>query len=75
MLGRSPDCQVIVNYPNVSAHHARLHWDGQQFVVEDLGSTNGTFVNGHRLTGPVLFRPGDVLSLGGSVELVLQAGG
>ena len=72
MLGRSADCQVVINFPNVSGHHARLAWDGRQFVVEDLGSTNGTFVNGHRLTGPVQFRPGDVLSLGGSVELVLQ---
>ena len=44
-------------------------------ILEDLGSTNGTFVNSYRLTGPVQFRPGDVLSLGGSVELVLQAGG
>lgn len=74
-MGRAPDCQVVINFPNVSAHHARLTWDGQQCVVEDLGSTNGTFVNSYRLTGPVQFRPGDVLSLGGSVELVLQAGG
>ncbi len=74
-MGRAPDCQVVINFPNVSAHHAQLAWDGQQFVVQDLGSTNGTFVNSYRLTGPVQFRPGDVLSLGGSVELVLQAGG
>jgi len=75
IMGRRADCQVVINFPNVSGHHARLTWDGRQFVVEDLGSTNGTFVNGHRLTGPVQFRPGDVLSLGGSVELVLQASG
>jgi hypothetical protein len=75
IMGRAPDCQVVINFPNVSGHHARLTWDGRQFVVEDLGSTNGTFVNGYRLTEPVQFRPGDVLSLGGSVELVLQAGG
>ena len=74
-IGRNADCQVIVNYPNVSAHHARLTWDGQTFVVEDVGSTNGTFVNGYRLTGPVQFRPGDVLSLAGSVDLILRAGG
>lgn len=74
-IGRDVDCQVIVNYPNVSAHHARLTWDGRTFVVEDMGSTNGTFVNGYRITGPVQFRPGDVLSLAGSVDLVLRAGG
>lgn len=74
-LGRSPDCQVIINHPNVSSHHARLTWDRGQFVVQDLGSTNGTFVNDYRITEPVLFRPGDVLSLGGVVKLVLQAGG
>lgn len=75
VLGRNPSCQVVINFPNVSGHHAQLNWDGHQFVVQDLGSTNGTFVNGYRLTEPVQFRPGDVLSLGGSVELVLQAGG
>lgn len=73
-LGRGADCQVVVNHPSVSSHHTRLTWDGQQFIVQDLGSTNGTFVNGYRLTGPVQFRPGDVLSVGRAVELVLQAG-
>jgi len=75
VMGRSADCQVVINYPNVSLHHAQLAWDGRQFAVQDLDSTNGTFVNGHRITEPVLFRLGDVLSLGGTVELVLRAGG
>jgi hypothetical protein len=74
-LGRGPDCQVVINHPNVSSHHARLIWDGRQVVVQDLGSTNGTFVNDYRITEPVLFRSGDVLSLGRVVRLVLQAGG
>jgi hypothetical protein len=71
-LGSGGDCQVLVNHPAVLPHHARLTWDGQQFTVQDMGTTTGTFVNGYRLTGPVLLRPGDVLSLGGAVELVLQ---
>ncbi len=75
VMGRGADCQVVVNYPNVSLRHAQLDWDGQQFIVQDLGSTNGTFINGHRISGPVLFRVGDVLSLGGTVELALRAGG
>jgi hypothetical protein len=74
ILGRAADCQVVINHPSISSHHARIDWDGQQFVAQDMGSTNGTFVNGYRLGGPVQFRPGDVLGLGGAVELVLQAG-
>jgi len=74
LLGRSPDCQVVINFPNISGHHAQITWDGQQFVVQDLNSTNGTFVNGCQLTEPIQLQPGDVLSLGGSVELALQGG-
>jgi len=71
VLGREPDCQVVVNHPAVAPHHARITWDGQQFVLQDLGSATGTFVNRYQINTPVLFRPGDVLSLGGAAELVL----
>jgi len=72
-LGRAADCQVVINHPAIAPHHARITWDGQRFAAHDLGSPSGTSVNGYRLTGPVVFRPGDVLSLGGAVELVFQA--
>jgi len=44
VLGRAPDCDVVVDEPSVSAHHAELVWSGTRWVVRDLGSTNGTRV-------------------------------
>ncbi len=53
--------------PEISREHARLTRgaDGE-VLVQDLGSTNGTFVNGHRIAAPTRIRPGDVIELGGS---------
>jgi hypothetical protein len=71
-LGSAVDCQVLINHPSIFPHHARLTWDGRQFTVQDLGTTTGTFVNDYHVTRSVLLRPGDVLGLGGVVELMLQ---
>jgi pSer/pThr/pTyr-binding forkhead associated (FHA) protein/S1-C subfamily serine protease len=66
-LGRSPDCTVVVTGEAagvVSAVHAELrHADGE-WRLADLGSRNGTFVNGRRLAAPVTLKPGDVIGLG-----------
>ncbi len=72
VVGRAPDCDLVVAYPQVSAHHARLtpQPDGS-ILVEDLGSTNGTYVDGRRIQRAVV-RPGVKLSLA-SVPLVLDA--
>lgn len=48
-VGRAPDCDLVLSHPTVSQHHARISISGPQRVIEDLGSTNGTFVNGMRL--------------------------
>ena len=48
-LGRSPDNDVILRDPATSGHHARLERRGDQFWLVDLGSTNGTFVNGESI--------------------------
>ena len=67
VLGRDPDCDHPLDYPMVSWRHARLTANGETGAVEDLGSTNGTFVNGRRIPGPghlVTVRPGDVIGLG-----------
>ena len=44
-IGRLPDNAVVIDNPAVSGHHARVYLEGHQVVLEDLGSTNGTFVN------------------------------
>ena len=48
----------------ISRRHARFHRENGNFVVEDLGSTNGTYVNGRRLAGPAVLSPGDEIQLG-----------
>ena len=48
----------------ISRRHARFRRENGSFVVEDLGSTNGTFVNGHQVTGPTVLKPGDEIKLG-----------
>ena len=63
-IGRRLDNQIIVDDPRVSRTHAQLRLRFGHFVVYNLGSTAGTFVNGQRVEECVL-RPGDVISLGG----------
>ena len=67
-LGRQWDADLIFDDPRVSRLHAQIRMVDGRFVVFDLGSTGGTFVNGQRIQQRVLFR-GDVLSLAG-VELI-----
>jgi pSer/pThr/pTyr-binding forkhead associated (FHA) protein len=62
-MGRSPDNDVIFRDPATSGHHARLERRGQQFWVVDLGSTNGTFVNGESIQERQL-ADGDRLTIG-----------
>jgi len=64
VLGRAPTSDVVLDNPVVSHAHAELRRDGEGFVVSDLGSTNGTFVNGVRVTAPRPLGAGDVLSVG-----------
>jgi pSer/pThr/pTyr-binding forkhead associated (FHA) protein len=62
-LGRSPDNDVILRDPATSGHHARLERRGDVFWVVDLGSTNGTFVNGEAVQEKQL-NEGDRLTVG-----------
>lgn len=63
VVGRSRDCDVVVDDATVSARHARLRWDGDAIAVEDLGSANGTFVDGAPIYSARI-RPGDEVALG-----------
>jgi len=73
IIGREVGNDVVLSDPQVSRRHASLTWDGRQFIIQDLGSANGTFVNGVRLTGPQALQPGDVIGLGPTVLLGFQA--
>jgi len=72
-IGRDASNGVAINDAEVSRKHSRLSFQGGKYVVEDLGSTNGTFVNGQRLAGPVVLKPGDVVSLGEQIVLMYDA--
>jgi pSer/pThr/pTyr-binding forkhead associated (FHA) protein len=62
-IGRLSDNRLVLDHPAVSSHHACVFTDGEQFIVEDLQSTNGTFVNGRRVSRRTL-RDGDVMTIG-----------
>jgi pSer/pThr/pTyr-binding forkhead associated (FHA) protein len=60
-IGRLPDNAVIIDNPAVSGHHARVYLEGNQVVLEDLHSTNGTFVNGRPIVRQLLQHGDEVL--------------
>jgi FHA domain len=68
-LGRDITNDIVINDPEVSRHHCRLTRGGGGYTLEDLGSTNGTFVNGQRLTGARPLAGGDMIGLGETVTL------
>ena len=72
-IGRDLSNDVVINDPEISRRHTRLFLQSGTYGVEDMGSTNGTSVNGQRLTGPALLQPGDVLTLGERVTLHYEA--
>lgn len=64
VIGRAPDADLVIADDFVSTHHTAVSPDGTGALVEDLGSTNGTFVNGQRVAAPVSMKTGDVLEVG-----------
>jgi len=69
LIGRDPACDLHIQDIEVSRRHARLIAQSSGFVLEDLGSTNGTFVNGERVRTVTVLRPGDEIRLGEAVTL------
>ncbi len=72
IIGRDSSSGVAINDAEVSRKHARLTFQGGKYVIEDLGSTNGTFVNGQRLVSAVVLKSGDVVSLGEQIVLMYE---
>ncbi len=64
VLGRHPECQLQINSNMVSRKHARVVKDAGRYLLEDLGSGNGTFLNGKKLEGPAEIKHDDRIKLG-----------
>lgn len=64
IVGRSPGADIVIGAGYVSGRHARFQLMGQNLFVEDLGSTNGTAVNGHSIQAPTALRDKDVVAIG-----------
>ncbi|RPI49938.1 MAG: FHA domain-containing protein [Chloroflexi bacterium] len=68
-IGRWQDNDLVVDDRWVSRHHARVRREGDQYLIEDLGSKNGTLVNGRRISGPTLLADGDEIQVSPLVPL------
>jgi EAL domain-containing protein (putative c-di-GMP-specific phosphodiesterase class I) len=75
VIGRSPSVTLTIASPTVSSQHAELRLENGGLVVSDLGSTNGTFVNGTRVTSEATIRAGDLLQLAEIVFRVTEQRG
>jgi pSer/pThr/pTyr-binding forkhead associated (FHA) protein len=64
VIGRSPGADIVIGDDFVSGRHARVYPDGGGLILEDLGSTNGTLLNGERVSRPQPLRPGDAIAVG-----------
>ncbi len=73
LIGRDVTNDVVVGDAEVSRQHSRITRTPGGYVLEDLGSTNGTFVNGERLVAPRVMNPGDLIALGETVSLTFDA--
>jgi pSer/pThr/pTyr-binding forkhead associated (FHA) protein len=69
-IGRSPNNIISIPDPEISRKHAQLIWQGDGYVLEDLGSTNGLFVNTRRIIGSIPLYHGDVIELGEAISLL-----
>jgi hypothetical protein len=71
VVGRSPGADIVINAGYVSGRHSRFALLGDALIVEDLGSTNGTVVDGQTITAPTNLEPGDLVSIG---DVTLRVG-
>jgi len=64
IVGRTPGADIVIGAGYVSGRHAKFQLMGQNLFVEDLGSKNGTYVNGQRIEGPTVLPDRDVVTVG-----------
>ncbi|MBI9047544.1 MAG: FHA domain-containing protein [Anaerolineaceae bacterium] len=72
-VGRDLGNDIAINDPEISRRHARIFLQGNNFMIEDLGSTNGTYVSGQRIMTPRALRPGEMVVFGEQVSLLFES--
>lgn len=72
LLGRDPSMNFVVSEVEVSRKHARIFRQGPNYLIEDLGSTNGTSVSGQRISHPYILQPGEIITLGEHTKLLYE---
>ncbi|MEE1049123.1 MAG: FHA domain-containing protein [Clostridia bacterium] len=65
VVGRSSSCDIVIKEDYISARHLEIWYEDGEWYLQDLGSRNGTAVNGHRIRNTVILDPEDVVSVGG----------
>ncbi len=73
VVGRDVTSDIPINDAEISRRHAKFTLQGDSYILEDLGSTNGTFVDGQRLMGPHALKPSDLILFGENVSLSFEA--
>lgn len=71
-LGREPGNEIAINDAEISRKHARFSFQSGTYMLEDLGSTNGTFVNGQRIMGSHALRAGEIVSFGEQISCTFE---
>ncbi len=74
-IGRDITNDIVISDPEVSRHHARLVRGAAGYIIEDLRSTNGTFINRERISTPYQLRNGDTIGMGETVTLAYEVVG
>jgi pSer/pThr/pTyr-binding forkhead associated (FHA) protein len=72
VVGRAADCDLSIDDTYLSSRHARFAMDSGELSVEDLNSTNGTFVNAEQIRGRVALERGDIVQVGGVLFEVVR---
>lgn len=70
-LGRMGDNTIVLDSQYVSSYHARIYAKNNAYILKDMGSTNGTYLNGEKVDKPVVIKGGDSIGIGGIIFKVI----
>lgn len=70
LIGRGHDCQIVLPERQVSRHHVRIKQENNRYILHELGSKNGTYLNGNQISGTVTLTDGDEISIALCVKIV-----